>query len=151
MSLDIEKIDENNDSISIRQSKRAKIPKKIYPIEDYVTVCSSPIPKVYVTNLSDIKIPKNIEEESMDERWKSAMDEEIYALEKNNTWEIVNVSNNKKTVGCKWLFNIKYKPDGNIDRFKARLVAKGYTQIYGIDYMETFSRVAKMTTIRLFH
>ena len=149
VSPDIEKIDENNDSISIRKSKRLKIPKKLYPIEEYVTVCSIPIPKVYVANLSDIKIPKNIEEASMDERWKSAMDEEIYALEKNNTWEIVNVPNNKKTVGCKWLFNIKYKPDGNIDRFKARLVAKGYTQVYGIDYMETFSPVAKMTTVRI--
>ena len=149
VSPDIETIDENNDSISIRKSKRLKIPKKLYPIEEYVTICSIPIPKVYVANLSDIKIPKNIEEASMDERWKSAMDEEIYALEKNNTWEIVNVPNNKKTVGCKWLFNIKYKPDGNIDRFKARLVAKGYTQVYGIDYMETLSPVAKMTTIRI--
>ena len=133
----------------LEKVKRLKIPKKLYPIEEYVTVCSIPIPKVYVTNLSDIKIPKNIEEASMDERWKSAMDEEIYALEKNNTWEIVNVPNNKKRVGCKWLFNIKYKPDGNINRFKARLVAKGYTQVYGIDYMETFSPVAKMTTIRI--
>ena len=149
VSPDIEKIDENNDSISIRKSKRLKIPKKLYPIEEYVTVCSIPIPKVYVTNLSNIKIPKNIEEASMDERWKSAMDEEIYALEKNNTWKIVNVPINKKTVGCKWLFNIKYKPDGNIDRFKARLVAKGYTQVYGLDYMETFSPVAKMTTVRI--
>ena len=68
MSPDIEKIDENNDSISTRQSKRVKIPKKIYPIEDYVTVCSIPNPKLYVTKLSDIKILKNIEEASMEER-----------------------------------------------------------------------------------
>ena len=125
MSLDIEKIDENNDSVSTRQSKRVKIPKKLYPIEDDVIVYSFTIPKVYVTNLSDIKMPKNIEEASMDERWKSAMDKEINALEKNSTWEIIDVHNNKKTLGCKWLFNIKCKPDLNIDRFKARLVSKG--------------------------
>ena len=77
------------------------------------------------------------------------MDEEINALEKNSTWEIIDVPNNKKTLGCKWLFNIKYKPDRNIDMFKARLVSKGYTQIYGIDYMETFSLVEKMTIVRI--
>ena len=68
---------------------------------------------------------------------------------KNNTWKIINVPNNKKTIGCKWLFKIKYKLDGNIDRFKARLVAKGYTQIYGIDYMENFSPVEKINTVRI--
>jgi len=54
----------------------------------------------------------------------------------------------KKTVGCKWVFSIKHKADGSIDRYKARLVAKGYTQTYGI-YQETFSPVAKLTSIRV--
>jgi len=77
-----------------------------------------------------------------------AMKAEIKALEENESWKITELPPNKIAIGCKWVFRIKRKANGDIERYKARLVAKGYTQHEGIDYMETYSPVARLTTIR---
>ena len=77
------------------------------------------------------------------------MFEEIKALKKNGTWEICSLLKGVVLVGCNWVFTVKHKLDGTVERFKARLVAKEYTQTYGIDYLETFALVAKMNTVRV--
>lgn len=79
--------------------------------------------------------------------WKEAIKKEMCALNKNNTWDIVDLPQGKIPVGCKWVFIIKLKPAGNVDKYKAHLVAKGYAQTYGVYYQETFAPVAKMNSI----
>ncbi|XP_070039174.1 uncharacterized protein [Nicotiana tomentosiformis] len=98
----------------------------------------------YLACLSSLVEPQSFREAAKDTRWIEAMQQEITALEENKTWEIVDLLKGKNTVGSKWVYNIKFKADGEVERFKARLVAKGYSQREGLDYHDTFSPVEKM-------
>jgi hypothetical protein len=81
-------------------------------------------------------------------KWDNAMDEDMAALDANATWELVTLPEDKKTIGCKWMYKVKHNANGSVSKYKARSVAKGYAQTYGIDYEETYSPIAKMTTVR---
>ena len=83
---------------------------------------------------ANIPIPKHSQEAMRNPQWKEAMDEEMRALIQNQTWEVVDLPKGKKPIGCKWVYTLKCKSDGSLDRYKARLIARGYTQTYGLDY-----------------
>ena len=77
------------------------------------------------------------------------MDDEYSTLMRNNTWTLVPLPAGRTPIGSKWVFWVKYLPDGFIDKYKARLVARGFNQRAGFDYGETFSPVVKPTSIRI--
>ena len=81
--------------------------------------------------------------------WKRAIDEELEAHVKNNTWDIVDLPEGRKTIGFKWVFKVKDLNCKNLQRYKARLCAQGFTQEAGVDYDEIFSPVVCFESVRI--
>jgi len=132
------------DFVSLNMGKQVK-----YPIEECVSY--SHLSKSYqefVAATSMLTEPTSFADASRDPKWIEAMQDEIQALQDNNTWKLVELPKGKVAIGCRWIYKIKYKSTGEVERYKARLVAKGYSQKEGIDYKETFSLVVKMVTVR---
>jgi hypothetical protein len=93
--------------------------------------------------------PRSIDDALSDKNWKLAMDIEYDALMKNKTWHLVPPQKGWNLIDCKWVYKVKQKADGSLDRYKARLVAKGFKQRYGVGYEDTFSPIIKPVTIRV--
>ena len=124
-----------------------KIP---YPLSAYMSYDSlSDDYKAYICAIALIPEPTSFTQAKRFDEWLQAMNEELIALESTGTWTVCSLPSGKHAIGCKWVYKIKINPDGTIERYKARLVAKGYTQEEGIDFEETFSPVAKMTTVKI--
>jgi hypothetical protein len=81
-------------------------------------------------------------------RWKEAMDHKLTTLQQASMWETVPRLTDKNVVDCKWVYQTKYSANGTIDKHKACLVMHGFMQIYGVDYLKTYSPVAKLASLR---
>ena len=147
VALTSDPVPNDNLPIALRKSRR----QYVHPISSFCTYnqlfslsCS------FIASLDSISLPNTFQQPLSHPGWCSAMIEEMDALNGNDTWNLVHLPTVKKSIGCRWVFVVKVNPDGSVARLKARLVAKGYAQTYGVDYFDTFSPVAKMTSIRLF-
>ena len=102
----------------------------------------------YYTAFTTLHEPQTYRKAFTDPLWQIVMKEELDALTKNHTWDLVTLPPRQSVVGCKWIYKIKTRSDGSIECYKVRLVAKGFTQEYGIDYEETFAPVARISSVR---
>jgi hypothetical protein len=82
-------------------------------------------------------------------KWIEAMNEELESIQKNDVWELTYLPSQRKMIGCKWVLRKKFKAYGNLDKYKARFVAKGFTQQPGVDFVDTYSHVAKFTLMKI--
>ena len=132
-----EEIPEEDNNIVTQNSKRWTVAKSfgedyiIYPVDDTRTT----IGEAYSSLDADL--------------WKEVVQSEMDFIMSNETWEVVDHPYGCKPIGCKCMFKKKLRLDGTIEKYKARLVAKGYTQKEGEDYFDTYSPVARLTTIRV--
>jgi hypothetical protein len=123
-------------------SRCQRVLNRLYPEKDYVLSARTKpgIPQSYREVLSD---PLHHAD------WQQAIDVELTKLQALDTWEFVDLPLGKRTVGYKWVFDLKYIPTGLIDRYKARLVAQGFTQVPGDDFLETFSPMIRLESLRV--
>ncbi|CAA7046908.1 unnamed protein product [Microthlaspi erraticum] len=122
----------------------------VYPLSNVLSYSAlAPLYQTYVLSYSLETESTTFKQAMTSPHFRHAMNEELEAMEVNRTWTIESLPPGKNVVGCKWVYTIKYKADGTIERYKARLVTKGFTQQEGVDFTETFSPVAKLTSVKL--
>ena len=103
----------------------------------------------FINSTVNITTPKSFNEVKKSKEWCAAVDDEFVPLERLDTWDVCSLPEGNETIGCKWLHKVKLNDDSTLDRNKSRLVAKGYTQKAGVDFVDTFSSVAKIVTMKL--
>ncbi|GJS30916.1 retrovirus-related pol polyprotein from transposon TNT 1-94 [Tanacetum coccineum] len=106
------------------------------------------IQSAFLAAITNNEEPKCFKQAAQDARWREAMQKEVNALEKNGTWTLEYLPKGKRAINSKWVYKIKFKPNGEVEKYKARLVAKGFNQMEEVDYHDTFAPVAKLVTVR---
>ena len=139
-----ENINYQPEVIPRRSGRRVVAPDRLDAITgDWWNVAS-----VAITEEEEPKDMKEAMNSSKWSHWKEATDNEYKSLKVNKTWDLVKMPKDKNIVTCKWVFKVKRKADGSIDRYKARLVAQGYSQEPGQDYDDTYAAVARFSSLR---
>lgn len=131
---------DDNSTVQLQRSTRVRKPPDYYGV--YINTANS----------EQTKVPTTVNEAlagDEKEKWKSAMNEELESMERNDVWDLVTLPQGRKPVGSKWVFKRKLNGFGAVERYKARIVAQGYSQCYGLDYDETFSPVVRFESIRM--
>ncbi|RVW60898.1 Retrovirus-related Pol polyprotein from transposon RE1 [Vitis vinifera] len=121
-------------------------PLNIHPM---VTKAKSGIHKKKSFLMQTTSEPHTYSQASKSEPWVQAMQHEYQALLRNRTWSLVPHPPSAHIVGCRWIYKLKYLPNGSVEKHKDRVVAQGFTQTPGVDYFDTFNPVVKPYTIRL--
>ena len=131
-------------------SSQCHIPSSTaHPLSSYLSSHRLSSKHLHFCNMiSSIEEPKFYHQAVTDPKWREAMAAEISVLEANHTWVLTPLPSHKNTIGCKWVYKVKYGSDGSVERYKARLVVKGFTQKEGLDYLETFSPIAKLVSVK---
>ncbi|KAK1416343.1 hypothetical protein QVD17_32133 [Tagetes erecta] len=121
----------------------------VHPLSNYVSYANfSNSHKAFLSAVNSHDVPKTFYQAAQNSNWKEAMEKEIKALEQNETWSLASLPAGKKAIDSKWVYKVKFKPNGEVERYKARLVARGFKQMEGVDYHDTFAPVAKLVTVR---
>ena len=107
------------------------------------------VAEVEDTLILNEEVPKSVNEALMEPSWVKAMEDELQSLKGNKVWDLVELPDGKNSIGSRWHFTVKFGPNGKPSRHKARFVAKGFSQREGIDYKETYSPIARLSTVRV--
>lgn len=136
----------------ISGSSSSTVTKKFRPLaEIYDATAEIELTDELIEDLMffEIEEPVNYVQAAKDSAWRQAMINEINAIEKNQTWKLVELPAGQKPIGLKWVYKLKRDSNGEITKHKARLVAKGYVQKHGIDYEEVFASVTRLEIVKL--
>ena len=122
----------------LRRSSCEKNPVSRFGYNDYMAYRNA-----FMMKVTTVWEPETLSEAIKDLRWFAAINEEMEALCKNDTWDLVPHTPHLKAIGCRWIYKVKLHAEGPVNHFKARLVAKRYAKTHGIDYEETFCTGSK--------
>jgi hypothetical protein len=134
----------DDESQPTRRSQRER--RSVIP-NDYVVCMSEDVNDI--GKMDDSASYKKAMKSENSLKWREAMEEELRFMSTNDAWDLVEIPDGAKRVGCKWVYKTKYDSKGKFERFKARLVPKGFTQREEISYTETFSPVSKKDPFRI--